>query len=254
VAERPLEGRRILVTRPREQAGELAAKLQRLGAHVVVMPLIAIEAPDDPGPLQAAIDDIGRYDWLVFTSANGVRAVRELLAGIRVLGGVKLAAVGSATAEALTRLGAEPSFVPERFAAEEIASGLGSLEGARVLLPLADIADQALADELRRRGAVVDAVVAYRTAAVRPAATELEELGRGVDVIVLASGSAARSLASLVASSPDVRSAVWRVPIACIGPKTVDVARAVGLPVGLVAHEATSEGIIQALVSHFQEF
>jgi len=241
VAERPLEGRRIVVTRPPSRADVLAGELGRLGATTLVVPLVRIEPPEDASALERALADLDRYDWLVFTSANGVDAVRKLAAN---LGDARIAAVGPVTAAAVRTLGVEPSFVPERFAAEDIVAGVDPLSGARILLPQADIADPGLAEELRKRGAIVDAIPAYRTVEVAPRASELAEL-RAADAVVLASGSAARSLAS--------RGGAGEALVVCIGPKTADAARDVGLPVGLVAREATSEGIIQALVSHFQE-
>ncbi len=242
MAERPLAGRRIAVTRPRDQAEELVEGLRDQGALVVAHPLIAIVPPPDPGPLEAAVSEIERYDWVVFTSVNGVSALRRL--GTR-LGESRVAAVGPATAAAALReLGVEPAFVPERYAAEEIAAGLEPLGGMHVLLPQADIADLALAEELQRRGALVDAVAAYRTVEVEQEQDAMAEL-RAVDAVVLMSGSAARSLA--------VRGGAGNVLVVCIGSKTADVARECGLEVGLTARETTAEGIIQALVSHFQE-
>lgn len=242
MAEPPLAGRLITVTRPREQTDEFVEELERRGARVLVHPLIAIDPPRDPGPLLAAVAGIDRYDWIVFTSVNGVAAVRGFASG---LPGSRVAAVGPATAEAATReLGVVPAFVPERHAAEEIAAGLEPLRGKRVLLPQADIADPGLAEELRRRGALVDAVTAYRTVEIEQEQDVLAEL-RGADAVVLMSGSAARSLASQGGAGDAL--------VVCIGPKTADVARESGLEVGLTAREATAEGIIQALVSHFQE-
>jgi len=230
-----------VVTRPSFQSDVLAGELGRRGATTLVVPLVRIEPLEDKTTLAAALDNLDRYDWVVFTSANGVAAVRRLAASF---GEAKVAAVGPATAAAVRTLGVEPSFVPERFAGEEIAASLEPLSGARILLPQANIADPGLAEELRKRGAIVDAIPAYRTVEVERTASELAEM-READVIVLASGSAARSLAS--------RGGAGDALILCIGPKTADVAREVGLPVGLVAQEATSEGIIQALVTHFEE-
>ena len=242
MAERPLAGRRIAVTRPREHADELVAGLERKGALVVALALIAIVAPPDAGALEAAVSEIERYDWVVFTSANGVSALRSVANG---LGGPRVAAVGPMTAAAALReLGVEPAFVPERYAAEEIAAGLEPLAGAHVLLPQADIADPGLAEELRRRGALVDAITAYRTVEVEQEQDVLAVL-RAADAVVLMSGSAARSLAA--------RGGAGEALVVCIGPKTADVARESGLEVSLIAREATAEGIIQALVSHFQE-
>ncbi len=228
--ETPLADRRIVVTRPRRQTEPLAQALSQLGASVTALPLIEVEALDmtlDPAP----------YDWVVFTSANAVAAVGAPP-------GLRVATVGPATADAVREHGVEPSFVPERFAAEEIASGLEPLAGARILLPQADLADPGLADELRRRGAAVDVVTAYRTVDVERSGDELAAL-RAADAVVLASGSAARSLARQGGAGDAL--------VVCIGPKTAEAARDAGLEVGLVAREATSEGIIHALTSHFGE-
>jgi uroporphyrinogen-III synthase len=253
VADHTLAGRRIVVTRPREHAAALASELEQHGATALVMPLLQIEPmrDSDAEALESVLSHVDAYDWIVFTSANGVAAVQEHLAGR--LAGVKIAAVGPATAAAVRALGVEPAFVPVNYAAAEIVDGLGDLRGRRVLLPQADVADPWLADRIRAAGASVDAVVAYRTVAVDPSAIEAVELEQGVDAVVLASGSAARSLAALAAKFPGVTKSLQQTLLVAIGPKTADAAREVALSVDLVADEATSEGIIQALRSHFEE-
>jgi uroporphyrinogen-III synthase len=253
VPDAVLAGRRIVVTRPREYGSGLTSELERLGATPLVMPLIQIEPMRDADAkvLDAVLSDVAAYDWIVFTSANGVAAVQEHLSGR--LAGVKIAVVGPATAAAVRALGLEPAFVPANFAAAEIVDGLGDLEGRRVLLPQADIADPWLADQIRAAGASVDAVVAYRTVEVDPSAVEAAELESGVDAVVLASGSSARSLAALAAKFPGVAKELQQTLVVAIGPKTAEAAREVALPVGLVAEEASAEGIIQALTSHFGE-
>lgn len=238
----PLSGRRIVVTRPREQARTLAEGLESLGAAVTIVPLVAIEPVEDTGALDAALDALDAYDWIVFTSANGVAAVGERLG---TLGEVKVAVVGPATAEAVRALSVEPAFVPQRFAAEEIAAGLGPVDGSRVLLPQADIAEPQLADQLRARGATVDALAAYRTIEIRPSVAGLSTIRRA-DVIVLASASAARSLARIEGIDDGSL-------IVCIGPRTAEAAREAGLSVGLVAEKVTADGIIQALLAHYQK-
>jgi uroporphyrinogen-III synthase len=242
VAERSLEDRRIVVTRPEAQAKPLAEALARLGAAVTIVPLVAIEPVEDRGALDAALEAPDAYDWIVFTSANGVAAVGERLG---MLGEVRVGAVGPATAEAVRALGVEPAFVPERFAAEEIATGLEPVAGSRVLLPQADIAEPQLADQLRFGGAIVDAIAAYRTVETEPSVAGISTIRRA-DAVVLTSGSAARSLARLEGIGD-------RALVVCIGPKTAEVAREAGLKVGLVADEATADGIIQALVAHYEE-
>ncbi len=146
------------------------------------------------------------------------------------------------TADAIRALGVEPSYVATR-ASDDIAAGLGELHGSRVLLPQADIANPALANELRGMGAEVDAVVAYRTVQVEPPLWGILPL-RIAHAVVLASGSAVRSLAAAGGAGDAAL-------LVCIGPKTAAVAREVGLKVGIVADETTADGIIRALVSHF---
>jgi len=233
----PLYGVRIVITRP--EAKPLADELERLGAEVTVVPLIEIR-PAEGRALEDAIDTMGTYDWVVLTSVNGVAAVAQGLAGLG--GDARVAAVGPVTADAIRELGVEPAFVATR-ASDDIASGLGEIEGLRVLLPQADLAEPHLADELRGRGAEVEAVVAYRTILVEPPMWGILPL-RIADAVVLASGSACRSLAAAGGAGGGAM-------LVCIGPKTAKVAREVGLRVGLVADEATSDGIIQALVDQF---
>ena len=244
MAEQPLAGKRIVVTRP--ESKPLADALEALGAEVSIVPLIEIRSPEDRRPLDAAVGNLAGYAWVVFTSVNGVAAVGERLRAIGA--GTRVAAVGPVTADAVRALGVEPSFVANR-ASEDIARGLGPLEGMQVLLPQADIADPRLAEELRGRGATVDTVVAYRTVQVEPAMWGILPM-RLADVVVLASGSAVRGLAAIAASFEGFGTSTLLV---CIGPKTAAVAREVGLPVGLVADESTADGIIRALVSHFAE-
>ena len=233
----PLYGVRIVITRP--EAKSLADELERLGAEVTIVPLIEIR-PAEGRALEDAIDTMGTYDWIVLTSVNGVAAVAQGLAGLG--GDARVAAVGPVTADAIRDLGVEPAFVATR-ASDDIAAGLGDIEGLRVLLPQADLAEPHLADELRGRGAHVEAVVAYRTILVEPPMWGILPL-RIADAVVLASGSACRSLAA-------AGGAGGGATLVCIGPKTAKVAREVGLKVGLVADEATSDGIIQALVDQF---
>lgn len=235
----PLYGRRIVITRP--EAQRMADELTRLGAEVTIVPLIEIR-PAEGRALEDAVEEIASYDWVVLTSVNGVTAVAQALAGLVGRSGTRVAAVGPVTAEAIRDTGVEPAFVASR-ASEDIAGGLGEIDGKRVLLPQADIAESHLADELRGRGAHVEAVDAYRTVLVEPPMWGILPL-RIADAVVLASGSACRSLAAAGGAGGGAM-------LVCIGPKTAKVAREVGLKVGLVADETTADGIIRALVDEF---
>jgi uroporphyrinogen-III synthase len=238
VGELPLSGLKVVVTRPATQSQGLAAGLEALGALVESVPLVEIAPVEDASALDAAGAALSGYDWIVFTSANGVRAFGERLTVPERP--PRVAVVGPATAEAARELGVEPAFVG-RGAAESLAEKLELANGARVLLPQADLAGPELAAALRERGAVVDAITAYRTLSREPSDDERRALA-DADVVVLASGSAARSLAG-TGWAGDAH-------VACIGPKTASAAREVGLRVGLVADEASPEGIIRALVEH----
>ena len=233
----PLYGRRIVITRP--EAKPLAEELERLGAEVTIVPLIEIHSAEGRG-LEEAVESLPSYDWIVLTSVNGVAAVASGLSALA--GPTRVAAVGPVTADAIRELGVEPAFVASR-ASDDITGGLGSIEGMRLLLPQADIADPRLAEELRGQGAHVDVVVAYRTVLIEPPMWGILPM-RIADAVVLASGSACRSLAAAGGAGGGAM-------LVCICPKTAKVAREVGLEVGLVADETTSDGIIQALVSQF---
>lgn len=243
----PLAGKRIVVTRPRAQAGALADKLAALGAEPIGLPMIEIAPMDDLAPLDAALARLSAYGWVIFTSANAVTVFWERLTG-PLPATVRLAAVGPGTARALKRHGASAVFIPEEFVAEALAAGLGDMAGQHCLLPHADLAREGLAADLRRRGAVVDEVAIYRTL---PAALDPQGLAawrRGVDAVTLASASAARNFARLLGDPP----AAGRWPaIACIGPITAAAARAAGLPVAVVAGAYTLDGLVAALVNFF---
>ena len=248
----PFKGKRIVITRPQAQAAELAEKLSALGAEPVLFPTIAIVPLDDTAPLDAAVRELAAhaYQWLIFTSANAVTIVCDRLAeGLPP--GVRLAAVGPATARALAARGLHGAVIPEEFVAEALAASLGDLAGQRVLLPQGEQAREALAAQLRQRGAVVDELAIYRTVPAMPAPAALAELQRGAEAVTFTSGSAARSFARLLPRwLPD---ADPRPLVACLGPVTAEVARKAGLPVDVVAAEYTLDGLITALAAHWND-
>lgn len=249
---RPLFGKRVLVTRAEGQAGTLSALLRDRGAEPVELPAIRIAPPQDPAALDAAIRRLGEYDWVVFSSVNGVDALFARLDALgldaRAFGHGQLAAIGRATTARLRERGLRADFVPERFVAEAVLAGLVERGAAdsRVLLPRAEQARDVLPEGLRAAGAQVDVVAAYRTLPPEPPADVLRRLEAGeIDIITLASSSTARNLLALVKGRTTVLN---RSLIACIGPVTADTAREIGLRVDVVADEYTIPGLVDALV------
>ena len=249
----PLFGMRVLVTRSRQQASVLGQLLTAEGAEPIELPTIEIAPLEDFGPLDDALERIGSYAWAVFTSTNGVDAafgrLTEAGRDARWLGGVRVAAIGPATASALAHRGVAADYVPDTFTTEAVAEGFGRLDvaGARVLLLRADIAPEALAEGLQRHGAEVDSVAAYRTLKPADAGGRARELlGSGsIDVATFTSSSTVRNLVELLGTE---RALLERVRIASIGPVTSATARELGLQVDVEAHEHTVPGLVRALV------
>jgi uroporphyrinogen III methyltransferase/synthase len=251
----PLAGKCVLITRPPDQAPDLAALLEAEGARVITLSSISIEPVEDVSVLDAALQALARYRWAIFTSVNGVRAVGERLARLgldwSLFQGVQVAAIGPATAAALHSVGIAPDFVPGEYVAEAIAEGIGDVQGQRILLARADIAREALAVELRRKGAEVDEIAAYRTV-VRP--PDAEALARALaerpDVITFTSSSTVRGfVASLAVANP--AEALRGVTVACIGPITAQTAREAGLSPQIVAETYTMPGLVQAIINYY---
>ncbi len=253
---RPLAGRRIVVTRAREQAGELVRALIGLGAEVIAAPTIRIEPLADLAPLRAALAALSRYRWIVFTSQNAVRVVCDHLPEWhltpRDVSRASVAAIGPATAEALARRGVIPTLVPARFVAEavvEAIAGRGEVQGCRILIPRALEARDALPEGLRARGAVVDVVPVYRT--VREAgdgsALAADILAGRIDAITFTSSSTVRHFVDLVGRDAATSG---RFAAAVIGPVTAATARELGIGVAIEAAQFTVRGLVAALTRH----
>lgn len=240
----PLFGRRVVVTRARHQAGELARRLRAAGADVLEVPTIAVVGPADGGAaLREAAGRVASYAWVVFTSANAVESFLHQVHDARAFGPTRIAAIGPGTADALARHGLAADLVPERFVAESLLEAFPGppRAGAAVLLPLAASARDVLPVGLRARGWTVDVVDAYRTEPVVPDPASLADAA-AADAIAFTSAS---SVAGWVAAAgPEVVPPV----VACIGPVTADAARAAGIGVTATAAESTLDGLVAALV------
>jgi uroporphyrinogen III methyltransferase/synthase len=255
----PLRGRRIVITRAREQADGLADALAAQGASVVVAPTIQIEPlpAKEVAPLRAALEQIERYRWVVFTSRNTVRIVFDRMAEwdmpAATLSRVPVAAIGPATAAALTERGVRPDLVPERSVAESVMDALvehGGLSGARVLLPRALEARDTLPAGLRAHGAVPEIVPVYRTTSATADGGGLaaELLAGRIDAVTFTSSSTVRHFVELVGAEA---ARCGKFAAAVIGPVTAGTARELGLPVTIEAQQYTVPGLIEALARHF---
>jgi uroporphyrinogen-III synthase len=242
----PLDGLRIAVTRAAEAGPALRDALRGVGATVVECPLTRIEW-FDLAPLQAAITRLRAGDWLVCTSANGVRAVERAQVAIPV--GVLIAAVGDATARAFGRSGAAVALIPSQHDARGLVDAMTahtSLAGVRVCFPCAEGARATLADGLTGAGAIVDAVVCYASRADAVGLESLAELLRAgeVDLITLAAPSAVDGVASVMPASCDC-------PVAVIGPVTALAARRAGFRIAAESADASVDAMVHAIVHRF---
>jgi uroporphyrinogen III methyltransferase/synthase len=252
---RPLRGKRVLVTRPRHQAGELVRRLELLGAVPLVLPAVEIEPPADWSAVDRAIDELPAYQWLVFTSGNGVSAflgrLRARGRDLRALGGVRLAAIGPATAEALRGFHLVPDVVPAEFRSEALAAALAErVAGQDVLLARADRGRELLREELARTARRVEQVAVYRQVdAVDANAPVLDWLRRGeIDYVTLTSSNIARALVRALDEVCRRRLESGEVRLVSISPVTSAAVRELGLPVAAEASEYTAGGLVDALV------
>jgi uroporphyrinogen III methyltransferase / synthase len=248
-AARPLFGTRVLVTRPGDQARELRDRLAELGAEVLVQPGVVISDPPDWEPVDAALARLDQYDWLVFSSANGVHYLLKRLAAtggdLRRLGRIKLSAIGPGTAAALATYHLRADLVPEQYRAESLAEGLAAqAAGKRFLLARTNRGRQTLPEQLAAAGGTVDQIVVYSTTEVQHADRAIAAAmaaGR-IDWVTVTSSAIARSLAALFGD--DLR----RSRLASISPITSGVLRELGYEPAAEATEYTMAGLIAAMV------
>ncbi len=244
---------KVLITRPRLQAEEFADQLHQAGLIPIYFPVIEIRPFEDNLALQQALTNLSSFDWLVFTSANGVEAVFRMMDQMgleRLPSHVRVAAIGPKTAEALHAHSILPAFVPNEYIAEAIVPGLGELIGCKVLLPRAEIARKALPAAIKASGGEVLEVPVYQTLPAVPDATGLRMLSEGVDIVTLTSSSTVENFVALVSREGlDPLHLPGDPTYACIGPITERTAQEYGLPNLIVATEYTTAGLIQAIQS-----
>jgi uroporphyrinogen III methyltransferase / synthase len=245
----PLFGKRIVITRARTQASKLAAQLRGLGAEVVEFPTIEVQDPDETGPLDTAIENLRSYDWLAFTSVNGVEYfLKRLDASGRDLRDIRgqICAIGPITAKAVEALHLKVDVMPKEFVAESLVEAFEPFEmdGKRVLLPRAKVARNVLPEALRERGAVVDVVPAYQTVMPAAAPSLAEDVfQKPVDWVLFTSSSTVKNF--MVAAGAV---AFASAKVASIGPVTSATARDCGIDVAVEAEPYTIDGLVNSIL------
>ncbi len=259
---RPLFGRRVLVTRPRHQAAELSDRLAAYGAQPVEVPMIRIAPPEDRAALRASAMAAGTFDWIIFTSSNAVEAfMSSLFEGgrdVRALAATSLCAIGTATADRLARYSLTADVIPAEAKAEAVASALGGLdtiEGRRFLLPRADIGREFIAEFLRERGADVTEVIAYRTILEDAQGTDVPDvygmlLQNQIDAVTFTSPSAVRNFARIYGSE-QVTDLLRNTVVAAIGPTTSEAAAELGIAVTIQPAQSSMPALVDAIAAHF---
>ncbi len=261
--ERPLFGKRIVVTRSREQAGELIDMLEERGAEAIPAPTIRIAPPEDSADLDRACAEAGAFDWIIFTSVNSVDFFMERLlavSDVRELKGVRLCAVGDGTAAHLTRYGIKVDLIPPEFRVESIIETMkraGTIRGSRFLLPRADLAREVLGDDLRAEGGDVVEVVAYRTmlaSAERDDGYDIYAmlLERQIDAITFTSASTVRNFVQMLGRD-QAADLLRTTTVACIGPVTAEAAQQLDIETTVMPERYTIPDLVDALVEHFSE-
>lgn len=251
----PLFGRKIVITRAADQAAEFSERLRALGADAVELPVIALEPPADPAPLDRAIENLPSYDWLIFTSANGVRFFMDRLDqspyDLRSLK-ARICAIGPATRKAIEDLHLKVDLMPEEYVAESLIKAFSSeeLAGKKILLPRAAVARDVIPVELAKLGAQIDVVEAYRNVVPPNAAARAHEIfsaPKKPDWITFTSSSTVKNLLAIAG-----REALEGVRLASIGPVTSSTLCAHGLKIDAEAKQFTIDGLIEAILAAYQ--
>ena len=255
----PLFGKRVLVTRTREQASDLSEALEEMGAMAIEFPTIAILPPEGWADVDHCIGQLALYDWIIFTSPNGVKFFLERLFDLgrdaRDLKGPKICAIGPKTAESLEALKIRVEFVPREYRAEAIFEGLRkeNLQGKRILIPRAKVARDILPEELRKAGADVDVVEVYQTVRPEKNIDEVRDLLRekAISAITFTSSSTVNNFVEMIGPQ-EVRELTAGISIASIGPITAEKARSLGIETTIMPGEYTIPALVKALADYFK--
>jgi uroporphyrinogen III methyltransferase/synthase len=259
IIDKPLSGRRIVVTRPRAQAQTFVELLEQQGAEVVQFPTIETIPVASYERLDAVLDNLSSYHWLIFTSVNGVRyfldRLRTRQRAVNALDHLRIAAIGPETARAVEAIPLCVHAVPEEYRAEALVAVLGEVHGQRILLPRAAEAREVLPKELRALGAHVDEIAVYRT--ILPQTTKVQELhaqleGGKIDLVTFTSSSTVRNFMALFANKA-ARTLLGKTRIGCIGPITADTAREYGLEITIQSGTYTIPAFAAVIEEYFRK-
>ncbi len=256
--KKTLVGKRILITRAREQSGNFAAQLEKLGAEVIAFPTIEIVSPLHWGEVDRAMDRLKSYDWIIFTSANGVnffwQRVKERGKPLRLPSSLNVCAIGPATAKQLKKKRVSVHYIPREFMAESILEGFQKMiiRGKRILLARAKKARDILPKGLRKMGADVDVLAVYRTIRPKGGSKRLRRLlgEEEIDVIAFTSSSTVNHFAELL-KKEDLRNLLKGIAIACIGPVTARTVKEWGLKVRIQPKQYTIPGLTRAIAEYY---
>ena len=257
---KPLFGRRVLITRSREQSGALQLLLESEGAAVTALPVLDIRAPDDWSPVDTAVSDLARFGWIVFTSPNSVDYFCQRLQqggrDSRAFGGISISSVGEATAQALRLRGIEPDLIPEKQSQEGLVEAFDqvAVAGVSILIPASSIGRTLLDDALRKRGAEVSRIVAYQNRPPEPSQVALPAaLEKGeIDLFVFASPSSLHHFLTVVGDAGKAMSSLTNGTIASIGPTTSRALTEIGLQPAIEPAQSTVPALVTAICAHYE--
>jgi uroporphyrinogen III methyltransferase/synthase len=260
--DRPLSGRRVVVTRPKEDAADLSDRLAAAGADAIEVPMTRISPPENWALLDKAVEQIDSFGWIVFTSVNSVDHFMQRLyrtGDVRALGAVRICAVGPSTHGRLLRYGLKSDIVPGDFRAESVVAALAAatpLSGVRVLVPCADIGREQLVEALTEAGAEVTGIVAYRTLPPEPDPEHDPDvyrmlLDRKIDAVTFTSAASIRNF-SATYGAEQAADLLQQTVVAVCGPVTAEAAARLGIPVTLMPKEYTVGALVQALSDHYR--
>lgn len=258
--KRPLFGKKIIVTRSREQASDFSALLEKYGAEPIEFPTIETVPPRDWKEVDRAVKNLSRYDWAVFTSVNGVKYFTDRLKkqgkDIREFKGIKICAIGPATAKAIEELGIKVDLVPKEYRAEAVIAGLGKnkIKGKRFLLPRAMKAREVLPEEIKRLGGKIDVVPAYRTIKPKEKTDEIRKMfeEKGIDVVTFTSSSTVENFAGMFKKG-EAAALLQDVAVASIGPITKDTAFSLGIKTDIMPKKYTIPALTEAIAEYFKK-